>query len=107
MNAADIKAGPLPDLDTLETIADWRVDLSTRLKRAQLRHELIGLHPEEIAVLGDETPTKEGVNILQQPCTDGYLLGSRSCHSRMTYHPLEHLTQALSCDRQHAASGTQ
>jgi hypothetical protein len=74
-NPGDIKAGPLPDLDTLETIADWRVDLSTRLKRAQLRHELIGLHPEEIAALGDETPTKEGVNILQQPCTVAYLLG--------------------------------
>ena len=38
MNPADITAGPLPDLDTLETIAAWRVDLSTRLKRAQLRH---------------------------------------------------------------------
>ena len=54
MNPADIKAGPLPDIDTLEIVADWRVDLSTRLKRAQLRHELIGLDPEEIAALGDE-----------------------------------------------------
>jgi hypothetical protein len=50
-----ITAGPLPDIDSLEIIADWRVDLSTRLKRAQLRHELIGLDPEEIAALGDET----------------------------------------------------
>jgi hypothetical protein len=51
MNPAHIKAGPLPDIDTLSVIADWRVDLSTRLKRAQLRHELIGLDPEEIAAL--------------------------------------------------------
>jgi hypothetical protein len=55
MNPADIKAGPLPDIETLEIVADWRVDLSTRLKRAQLRHELIGLDPEEIASLGQET----------------------------------------------------
>jgi hypothetical protein len=46
-----IEAGPLPDIDTLEVIADWRVDLATRLKRARLRHELIGLDPEEIAAL--------------------------------------------------------
>jgi hypothetical protein len=26
MNPTDITAGPLPDLDTLETIANWRVD---------------------------------------------------------------------------------
>jgi hypothetical protein len=44
----------LPDLEALETIADWRADLSTRLKRAQLRHELIGIGWEEIAALGDE-----------------------------------------------------
>ena len=53
-HAEDIKSGPLPDNDTLEVIADWRVDLSTRIKRAQLRHELIGLDREEIAALGDE-----------------------------------------------------
>jgi len=54
MTPSDIKAGSLPDVDTLEIVADWRVDLSTRLKRAQLRHELVGLNPEEIAALGDE-----------------------------------------------------
>jgi hypothetical protein len=54
MTPSDIKAGSLPDIDTLEIVADWRVDLSTRLKRAQLRHELVGLNPEEIAALGDE-----------------------------------------------------
>jgi hypothetical protein len=54
MNPAEIKKGPLPDIDTLEIVADWRVDLTTRLKRAQLRHELIGLDPEEIVALGDE-----------------------------------------------------
>ena len=41
-------------LRTLELVADWRVDLSTRLERARLRHELIGLSPEEIIDLGDE-----------------------------------------------------
>jgi hypothetical protein len=55
MNPADIKAGPTPDTDTLSIIADWREDLSTRIARAQLRHELIGLSSEEIAALGDET----------------------------------------------------
>jgi hypothetical protein len=55
MNPADIKAGPLPDIDTLSVIADWKDDLRIRLRRAQLRHELIGLDPEEIASLGEET----------------------------------------------------
>ena len=50
----NMEGGPLPDTDTLAIIADWRVDLSTRLKRAQLRHDLIGLDPEEIAELGAE-----------------------------------------------------
>jgi hypothetical protein len=54
MNPADINGGPVPDLDTLETIADWKDDLRMRLRRAQLRHELIGLDPEEIAALADE-----------------------------------------------------
>jgi hypothetical protein len=54
MTPNDIKAGSLPDIDTLEIVADWRVDLSTRLKRAQLRHELVGINPEEIAALGGE-----------------------------------------------------
>ena len=88
MNPADIKAGPLPDLDTLETIADWRVDLSTRLKRAQLRHELIGLDPEEIAALGDETRDfKRLCAVLKGviPCVSGVIdsprryLTARSC----------------------------
>jgi hypothetical protein len=38
----------------LEIIADWKVDLGVRIKRAQLRHELIGLSPEEIIALADE-----------------------------------------------------
>jgi hypothetical protein len=54
VNPTDIKATSLPDVDTLSIIADWRVDLSTRLKRAQLRHELIGLDPQEIVELGAE-----------------------------------------------------
>ena len=53
-HAEDIKSGPLPDIDTLSIIADWREELSSRLQRAQLRHELIGLDWEEITALGDE-----------------------------------------------------
>ena len=51
----DIKAGPLPDTDTLETIAAWKADLTERTRRARLRFELIGLDPEEIASLSAET----------------------------------------------------
>jgi hypothetical protein len=46
--------GIVPDLDTLEIIADWRQDRSARLERARLRHELIGLSPEAIIELGEE-----------------------------------------------------
>jgi hypothetical protein len=30
-----------PDVETLEIIADWKEDLQTRIKRAQLRFELL------------------------------------------------------------------
>jgi hypothetical protein len=43
-----------PDIDTLAIIADWRVDLGARIRRAELRQELIGLDPKEIGALGDE-----------------------------------------------------
>jgi hypothetical protein len=49
-----ITAGPLPDIDTLEIIADWREDLTARLRRAQLRYELTGSCREEIVTLGEE-----------------------------------------------------
>ena len=52
--ADNAEAGPLPDVDTLSIIADWKQDLRARLRRAQLRHELIGLDPEEIVQLGTE-----------------------------------------------------
>jgi hypothetical protein len=42
MNPADIKAGPLPDIDTLSVVADWKADILTRYDRARLRYELIG-----------------------------------------------------------------
>jgi hypothetical protein len=54
MNPADIKAGPTPDIDTLEIVADWKRDFQKRCARARLRHELIGVDPEEIVSLGDE-----------------------------------------------------
>jgi hypothetical protein len=42
------------DLDALEAIADWRDDLFARIRRAQLRFELIGLDGEEIDALAAE-----------------------------------------------------
>ena len=36
------------DLEVLETIADWREDLTRRVRRARLQYELIGLSPEEV-----------------------------------------------------------
>lgn len=36
----NIKAGPQPDLDTLEVIADWKDDLRARIARTQLIFEL-------------------------------------------------------------------
>jgi len=41
-------------LDELEIIANWRVDLTARINRAQLRYEAVGLSPESIIELGEE-----------------------------------------------------
>jgi hypothetical protein len=49
-----IEAGPLPDIATLEIMADWKQDLRARFERAQLRYELIGGNGPEIEALGDE-----------------------------------------------------
>ena len=38
----------------LETIADWRADLSARIARARLRFDLVGLSPEAIIELAAE-----------------------------------------------------
>ena len=54
MKADNIKSGPIPPTDILETVSLWKDDLQTRLQRAQLRQELIGLDPDEIATLGAE-----------------------------------------------------
>jgi hypothetical protein len=43
-----------PYLESLEIIADWKVDLSTRLKRALRRYELTGMDREEIVDLWAE-----------------------------------------------------
>ena len=42
----------VPDLDQLETIADWRDDLTDRIRRAQLRFELIGLDCRRVRLFG-------------------------------------------------------
>jgi hypothetical protein len=41
-------------LDALETIANWSVDLSHRLRRARLKFELIGLDDAEQEALAAE-----------------------------------------------------
>jgi len=44
----------LLDIETFETVADWRADLSARIARAKLRHELAGLSPEATIELAAE-----------------------------------------------------
>jgi hypothetical protein len=44
----------VPDIETLEIIADWKADLDMRFKRAQLRYELCGDNGEEVLALGEE-----------------------------------------------------
>jgi hypothetical protein len=44
----------VPDLDQLEDIADWRDDLTARIRRARLRFELIGLDGKDIDALLQE-----------------------------------------------------
>jgi hypothetical protein len=50
-----ITAGPLPDIDALEVVADWREDLTMRIRRARLRQEFHAVGPEEIIALSAET----------------------------------------------------
>jgi hypothetical protein len=38
----------------LELIADWKDDLRARIARTRLRHELIGVSPEDILSLAEE-----------------------------------------------------
>ena len=54
MKADNQEAGPLPDINTLEIVADWKHDLRTRYERAKLRYELIGGNGLEIEALGAE-----------------------------------------------------
>ena len=46
--------GPPIDIGTLEAIANWRVELSDKIKRARLRFELIGLDESEQTLLAAE-----------------------------------------------------
>ena len=48
------EAGPLPDIETLAIVADWKHDLRARYKRAELRYELIGGNGPEIEALSAE-----------------------------------------------------
>jgi hypothetical protein len=53
LSLADIE-GRIGDL---ETIAEWRDDLDSRLRRAELRFELVGLDAEEQELLHAEVET--------------------------------------------------
>jgi len=43
------------DIEVLEIVADWREDLTQRVRRARLRYELVGLPPEAVIDLSRET----------------------------------------------------
>jgi hypothetical protein len=45
---------PGSDIERLELIADWRADLTTKIKRAQMRFELVGLDQDHTDQLGKE-----------------------------------------------------
>ena len=49
--------------DDLEVAADWRDELSIKLRRAQLRFELLGLHDDERDAL--ETEVEECKEVLR------------------------------------------
>jgi hypothetical protein len=47
-------AAPAINIEALKIIADWRVDLTSRIRRAQLRFELAGLDAEHIEELAED-----------------------------------------------------
>ena len=42
------------DIESLEIVASWRVDLTQRVRRAHLQYELVGLSAEEVIALSAE-----------------------------------------------------
>jgi hypothetical protein len=46
--------GSSVDVETLETVADWKESLQVRLRLARLRFEMIGGNTEEVVALGAE-----------------------------------------------------
>jgi hypothetical protein len=58
MQADDIKkyrGGSIPDIDTLEAVADWREDLTMRIRIARLQQEFDWVDPEQVIALSAET----------------------------------------------------
>jgi hypothetical protein len=51
----DARGVEWPWLEDLETVADWREDLTMRIRRARLRQDFDGVNPEEIIALSAET----------------------------------------------------
>jgi hypothetical protein len=50
-----IEAGPLPTIEVLEIVADWRECLTMRIRRARLCQEYADISPEAIMALSAET----------------------------------------------------
>jgi len=42
------------DIEQLEFVADWKDELTAKIRRAQLSFELVGLHPDEVELLAAE-----------------------------------------------------
>jgi hypothetical protein len=53
------KGGSMPDIDTLEAVADWREDLTMRIRRARLQQEFDNVCPEEVIALSAEKESFE------------------------------------------------
>ena len=48
------RGGSIPDIDCLEAMADWREDLTMRIRRARLQQEFDHVCPEEVIALSAE-----------------------------------------------------
>jgi hypothetical protein len=49
-----LTAAPGIDIERLELIADWRADLTTKIKRAEMRFELVGLDQDQTNQIAEE-----------------------------------------------------
>lgn len=61
LDPKDITAGLLPDIETLETVAWRRADLTAQIRWARLQHEIVGISPEKIIDLAEQVEAFKGV----------------------------------------------